>query len=251
MVLGPAAARDETGPMAGGATRWWLAGLLCFALWPAQVLAQDEAWESHMRAAVNAHRLGNYARAEDRMQAALRVAESFEPDDPRLAETLKGLGLVYFERNKLEAAEPLLERALRIDERTLGAAHPRFGASLNALALVETRLGAYERAEPLFERALAIFRKTLGPNHLNVAQVLESLGGLFLALARYDEAEARYRDSLAVFEKALGPGHPDVARLLESTAGALRLQGRNAQAEALEARAWAIRQKRGTGGSTN
>jgi tetratricopeptide (TPR) repeat protein len=84
-----------------------------------------------------------------------------------------------------------------------------------------------------------------------VAQVLESLGGLFLAQARYDEAEARYRDSLAVFEKALGPRHPDVARLLESYGGVLRLQGRSAQAEALEARAQAIRQKRGTGGPTN
>ncbi len=45
------------------------------------------------------------------------MAESFEPDDPGLAESLKGLGPVYFERNRFEAAEPLLERA------TEGTAH--------------------------------------------------------------------------------------------------------------------------------
>ncbi len=235
------AGHDRARPMTRHMRRCWLAGLFCLALWPGPAPAQDEAWQSHMQSAVSAHRSGNYARAEDQLQAALRLAQAFGPDDPRLAETLKGLGLVYFEQNRFEAAAPPLERALEIDGRALGAAHPRFGASLNALALVETRLGAYARAEPRYRQALAIFRQALGPDHLNVAQVLESLGGLYLAQARYGEAEAHYRESLAAFEKALGPKHSDVARLLESTAGALRLQDRGAEAEELEARARGIR----------
>jgi tetratricopeptide (TPR) repeat protein len=218
-----------------------LAALLCFALWPIPGAAQNEAWKSHMDAAVAAHRLGNAARAEDQLQAALRLAETFGPADPRLAETLKGLALVYFEQQAFEKAVPLLERAIDIDERNLGAEHRKLGQSLNALAIINTRLGAYERAEPLYRRALAIFRKALGPDHVHVAQVLESLAGLFLAQARYDEAETHYRLSLAAFERGLGPKHPDVARLLESYAGVLRLQGRIAQAEDLEARARAIR----------
>ncbi len=238
------AGHGRAGPMTRHVRRCWPAALLCLALWPGPAPAQDEAWQSHMQSAVSAHRRGDYLRAEDRLQAALRLAEAFGPDDPRLAETLKGLGLVYFEQNRFEAAAPPLERALEIDGRAFGAAQRRFGASLNALALVETRLGAYARAEPRYRQALAIFRQALGPDHLNVAQVLESLGGLFLALARYGEAEAHYRESLAVFERALGGRHPDVARLLEATAGVLRLQDRGAEAVELEARARAIRSGR-------
>jgi len=68
-------------------------------------------------------------------------------------------------------AEPLLQRALAMYEKLLGAEHPDTAQSLNNLALLYAREGRYEQAEPLLQRALAIDEKLLGAEHLNTRTV--------------------------------------------------------------------------------
>jgi tetratricopeptide (TPR) repeat protein len=62
-------------------------------------------------------------------------------------------------------AEPLLRRALAINEKALGPDHPDTVGSLNSLAVVLELKGDYAGAEPLYRRALAIDEKALGPDH--------------------------------------------------------------------------------------
>ncbi len=68
---------------------------------------------------------------------------------------------------------------------------------------------------------------------------------MYKAEGHYAEAEPLYKRALAIWEKALGPEHPSVAQNLENYAVLLRESGRNNEAIKMEARAKAIRAKRG------
>ena len=56
-------------------------------------------------------------------------------------------------------AEPLYQRALKINEKALGPEHPDTAKSLNNLALLYDKMGDYAKAEPLYQRALKIREK--------------------------------------------------------------------------------------------
>ncbi len=101
-------------------TKWLLAGLVCLALWPAHAPAQGGLWETYMAAATKAYQQGNYPEAEDQLGAALKEAEGFGPQDPRLATSLNNLALLYHDQGRYAEAEPLYERALAIVEKALG-----------------------------------------------------------------------------------------------------------------------------------
>jgi tetratricopeptide (TPR) repeat protein len=66
------------------------------------------------------------------------------------------LAKLYQDQRKYEEAEPLLKRALQINEKRLGPEHPNTATSLNNLALLYQAQGKYEEAEPLLKRALQI-----------------------------------------------------------------------------------------------
>ena len=59
-------------------------------------------------------------------------------------------------KTKVEAAQPLYERALRIREETLGPDHPDVAMTLNHLADLHRHLGDEAKAEELHGRANAI-----------------------------------------------------------------------------------------------
>ncbi len=67
-------------------TRWWLVGLVCLALAAvAYVSLQGGRWETYMAAGDKAYQQGNYPEAEKQLEAAVKEAEGFGPQDPRLA----------------------------------------------------------------------------------------------------------------------------------------------------------------------
>ncbi len=77
-------------------TKWLLAGLVCLALAAvAYVFLQVGPWETYMAAGVKAFQQGNYPEAEKQFAAALKEAEGFGPQDPRMAASLNNLGEVY------------------------------------------------------------------------------------------------------------------------------------------------------------
>jgi tetratricopeptide (TPR) repeat protein len=78
----------------------------------------------------------------------------------------------------LAGARPLLERALAIYEKALGAEHPDTATSLNNLAGLLKTQGDLAGARPLYERALAIYEKALGAEHPATATVRNNLASL-------------------------------------------------------------------------
>ena len=76
--------------------------------------------------------------------------------------------------NRLAEAEPLLRRALAIDEQSYGAEHPNVAIRLNNLALLLQATNRLAEAEPLMRRALAIFVASLGADHPSSQTVAEN-----------------------------------------------------------------------------
>src|SRR3990172_9491193 len=113
-----------------------LAGVLVLALWPGAAVAQSGAWETTMADGMSAHQRGHYAEAEEKFSAALKEAEAFGPEDPRLAASLNNLASVYAARGQAVRAEPLSRQALAIREKVLGAQHADVAASLEDLGSI-------------------------------------------------------------------------------------------------------------------
>ena len=200
-------------------------------------------WQRHTDAAVRSYERGDYAQAEMAAQAALREAEKFGPEDPRMATSLKNLAAVYSSQGRDAEAEPLYTRALAIGEKVLGPEHPGVADILTDLGVDYMLQGQYSRAEPLLRRALTIREKALRPEHVNVGQSLYNLASLYGRQGRYAEAEPLARRALAIYERAKGPEHPHVADALLVLANIYNFQGQYPQAEPLYARALVIFEK--------
>ena len=85
----------------------------------AEVAAQRQLWESYISAGEAAYRQGRYADAVEQTTAALKAAEAFGSEDPRLATTFNNLAEFYRAEGKYAEAEPLNKRALAIREKAL------------------------------------------------------------------------------------------------------------------------------------
>src|SRR3990172_13213662 len=113
-----------------------LAGVLALALWPGAAIAQSGAWETTMAAGMSAHQQGHYAEAEEQFSAALKEAEAFGPEHPRLAASLNNLASGDAARGQAVRAEPLSRQALAIRQKGLGGQHADGAASLEDLGSI-------------------------------------------------------------------------------------------------------------------
>jgi tetratricopeptide (TPR) repeat protein len=173
------------------------------------------------------------------VQALVDHAERAEIDQPT-ARLKSGLAVLLTTKALHADAEPLMRRALALDERTFGPDHPKVAIHLNNLAALLHATNRLAEAEPLMRRALAIDERGLGPEHPNVAIRLSNLAALLQATNRLAEAEPLLRRALAVAERSLGPEHSNVARDLNNLAQLLQDTNRLAEAEPLMRRALAI-----------
>jgi tetratricopeptide (TPR) repeat protein len=142
--------------------------------------------------------------------------------------------------NRHNEAEPLLRRALEIDEASYGPNHPSVARVLNNLAELLRETNRHSVAEPLIRRALEIDEASYGPNHPNVARGLNNLARLLQETNRHSEAEPLYRRALEIDEASYGPNHPNVARGLNNLARLLYETNRPSEAEPLLRRALEI-----------
>ncbi len=124
-----------------------------------QAPAQENLWETYMKAATEAYQQANYAEVEKQLSAALQEAEKFGPEDPRLATSLNNLAVLYNAQGKYVEAEPLHQRALAIVEKALGPEHPNVAESLENYAALLHKMGRNDEAARLEARAQAIREK--------------------------------------------------------------------------------------------
>lgn len=140
-------------------------------------------------------------------------------------------------------AEPLMRRALAIDESNLGSNHADVATRLNNLAHLLKETNRLAEAEPLMRRALAIDETGYGSDHPKIAIRLNNLATLLQDTNRLSEAEPLIRRAIAIDEKNFGPDHPNLAPWLNNLAQLLKATNRLGEAEPLMRRTLAIDEK--------
>jgi tetratricopeptide (TPR) repeat protein len=143
------------------------------------------------------------------------------------------VGCIFHAKAQYSKAEPLMRRALEIDEKSYGLEHPDVARDLNNLATLLQATNRLVEAEPLMRRALEIDEKSYGLEHPRVATELNNLAQLLKATNRLAEAEPLMRRALEIDEKSYGLEHPDVAIDLNNLAQLLQATNRLAEAEPL------------------
>jgi tetratricopeptide (TPR) repeat protein len=136
-------------------------------------------------------------------------------------------GLLY-SKALHDQTEPLLRRALAIDEKSFGPDHPDVAVDLGNLAGLLRATDRLAEAEPLYRRALAIDEKSFGPDHPEVATVLYNLAGLLRATNRLAEAEPLMRRAVAIvveFTRRTGHRHPHLDAVFNNYEGLLTDMG--------------------------
>jgi tetratricopeptide (TPR) repeat protein len=125
------------------------------------------------------------------------------------ARLMNDLAVLLLAKSLYGEAEPLMRRALKIDEDSFGQDHPNVAIRLNNLGLLLQATNRLAEAEPLMRRALKIDEDSFGQDHPNVAIRLNNLASLFQATNRLAEAEPLMRRAVEIFEASLGPNHPN------------------------------------------
>jgi tetratricopeptide (TPR) repeat protein len=156
-----------------------------------------------------------------------------EAEHPRAAWLLSQASQRWYHLAQWSRAEPLMRRALVIDEQSYGPEHPRVAIDLNNLATLLQATNRMGESEPLMRRALAIDEKSYGSEHSEVANYLSNLAQLLQATNRLGEAEPLMRRALAIDERSYGPDHPEVATDLNNLAQLLKATNRLGDAEPL------------------
>jgi tetratricopeptide (TPR) repeat protein len=160
-----------------------------------------------------------------------------------LAGQINNLAQLYKAINRLAEAEPLMNRALAIDEKAFGKDHPNVATGLNNLALLYLAANRLPEAEPLMKRALAVDEKAFGKDHPNVARDLNNLAQLYQATNRQAKAESLMKRVVEICEKVYGKDHPNIATALNNLAQLCLAANRMTETESLMERALGIDEK--------
>ena len=162
--------------------------------------AQDSVRLAYFDAGKIAMKNGKYDEAERLFRSAIKEADSAGKQDDIYAQSLSYLGRVYWYKAKYAEAEPLIKRAIELEEKVEGTEGTNVAAMLGSLASLYHDQGKLAEAESLFKRCLKIEEKAFGPNHREVATTVHNLARLYAAQGQFVEAEALYRRSLQIQE---------------------------------------------------
>ena len=156
------------------------------------------------------------------------------------ARLMSQLALFLKAKALFREAEPLIRRALEIDETSQNPHQSDVAACLNNLAQLLLDTNRAVEAEPLMRRALQIDESSFGPRHPRVSTQLVTLAKLLRDTNRLTEAEPLMRRALQIDQDYLGFKHPNIATDLSNLAQLLKAKNRLTEAEPLMRRALQI-----------
>lgn len=110
------------------------------------------------------------------VQAVVEHADAIGIASPT-ALLMNQLGVMYLTKSLYREAEPLMRRALAIDEASFGEDHPDVAIDLNNLAALLQAINRLTDAEPLMRRALVIFIESVGAEHPSSRIVMDNYIG--------------------------------------------------------------------------
>ena len=159
---------------------------------------------------------GRYADAEKSLRETLERQESlYGETNPGVARTLKDLARAMADRGDLNAAIPLMQKAVAMQRALRGSEpYPDLAEALNDMGVLLWQQGDSAGAEKFYRESLAMNRKLLGDKHPEIANGLENVAMTVQDKGDLAGAEALYIQSLNMRRELLGPDHPEVGRTL-------------------------------------
>jgi len=176
-----------------------------------------------------ARRMGRMAEVEKLALAALHEAEKLGENSPKLADVLIFVAGVYGQKGDRGKMVSFTERALAIDEKTLGPDHPSVARDLNNLAQFQQ---SPAEAEKYWRRVVEIVETTEQMDTFNRLALLDNAAAFYRHQGRNVEAETLLKHALEI---ALSTGQTtdtdDVVR--GSLASLYRAEGKENEAESI------------------
>ncbi len=157
---------------------------------------------------------------DEALATQARAVQIFDqnPEAPVLEHSmaLTSYGVILSRNGEFAKGKPLIERALLLQEGSLGRTHPTVARTLDSLAELQAKMGHPEEALPLAQRALQIREDRLGPEHPETSASLNTLGTLYWKQGALQQAAKSFQRALIIVEQSVGPVHPVVAANLLS-----------------------------------
>jgi serine/threonine protein kinase/tetratricopeptide (TPR) repeat protein len=139
----------------------------------------------------------NTAGAEALYNEALAMGKRvFKGENPELADSLFGLGILLLNRGDAAGAETNLREALRIKRKAFGDLHPEVAVAIQGLATAFEIGGKTREAEQLYVECLSLFKRLSGDAHPKTASVQSELALLYANQGRERDAEPLWRHLL-------------------------------------------------------
>ncbi len=196
--------------------------------------SQATLWETYQLAGHQALHERRIADAERLFLAAAKHTENAE--DPRLADTLNDLGVLYGMQNRYIEAEPLFQRAVAINEQAFGRQHPSVVVTLQNLSVMYATQKKFAEAHRVARESLEISLRLFGANHPRIASTCRTVATVYALQGDSQEAERFAERSIAIFERTLGEQHPETVTSLELMAKLMWMTQREQEAKQLEVR---------------
>jgi len=154
--------------------------------------------------------IGDYARAEPLLKAAVAAGSDPRVSDEIRAHNLLGLATVETQKHLLDGAFAHAQEALQLARRAGGDESDDVRDVQRAIALVHFNRGDSKQAEPILRGLLGDDRRE-DENREVVAADLQLLGSVLGELARYDDSEVAFRNAIEIYRRLHGNAHSTVA----------------------------------------
>src|ERR1700733_1805221 len=161
-------------------------GSACLVTGSAQ--AGESEWKKYSRSGATAYEQANWGQAERQFKLALKEAESFGPQDLRLASSLTNLGVLYNFRNQPAKAAPLFERAIAVKQAAMGPENPEVIASVGKLCQFYLSHHEAGKADPLAAKLIAFSQKIVHDRQ-QVSSSFAKLSSFYQAHHELEDAE--------------------------------------------------------------
>lgn len=175
---------------------------------------------------------GNAVTARELLDKASKQIEEGLNQDPQVqARLMYTMGTTYVGLGLYDQARTLVERALVIQTRVLGADSPETLKSLATLGNVFKSQGHPEESEKIIRQALAGQQRVLGPDDPVTMNTVSMLTDALNETGKYAEAEALIRRTIANQQRTVGPENGATLRSMRSLTANLAEQGKLTEAE--------------------
>lgn len=166
-------------------------------------------------------------------RAAARIAGRFD-NQPQVEDSIRRtIADSYVELGLYAKAQPQVERALKLERRTLGDLNPVTLGAMNDLAQIYEYQGHYAQAEALYLQVQQQRLHVLGQKHPDTLTTMGCLARLYLMEGKYPQAEAAYSKALEISREVLGPESADTLSTMTGLAVSYANQGEFDRAEQL------------------